>query len=67
MTMTDTIRKIVERFKKESSVTPQMLMQMEGMAERNKKRIEAIKEEMGEKYILHPSHMKSRLNEPRPV
>jgi hypothetical protein len=65
--MTDTIRKIVERFKKESSVTPQMLMQMEGMAERNKKRIEAIKEEMGEKYILHPSHMKSRLNEPRPV
>ena len=67
MTMTDTIRKIVERFKKESNVTPQMLMQMEGMAERNKKRIEAIKKEMGEKYILHPSHMKSRLNEPRPV
>jgi len=39
----------------------------EGMAERNAKRIEAIKQEMGEKWILHPSHKKSRLNEPRPV
>lgn len=67
MTMTNVIRTIVERFKKESTVTPQMLMQMDGMAERNAKRIEAIKKEMGEKYILHPSHMKSRLNEPRPV
>lgn len=67
MTMTDTIRKIVLRFQKESNVTPQMLMQMEGMAERNAKRIAQIKSEMGEKYILHPSHMKHRLNEPRPV
>lgn len=40
---------------------------MEGMAERNKKRIEAIKQEMGEKWILHPLHKKSRLDEPRPV
>ena len=40
---------------------------MEGMAERNAKRIEAIKKEMGEKWILHPNHKKSRLNEPRPV
>ena len=40
---------------------------MEGMAERNAKRMEAIKQEMGEKWILHPSHKKSRLNEPRPV
>ena len=61
------IRVIIKRFKKESTVTPQMLMQMEGMAERNAKRIEAIKKEMGEKYILHPSHTKHRLNEPRPV
>lgn len=67
MTLTDTIRKIVERFQKQSSVTPQMLMQMEGMAERNKKRMDNIKAEMGVKYILHPSHMKSRLDEPRPV
>lgn len=67
MTMTDVVRKIVLRFQKESNVTPQMLMQMEGMAERNAKRIAQIKSEMGEKYILHPSHMKHRLNEPRPV
>ena len=43
------------------------LVQMAGMAERNKKRMEAIKAEMGEKYILHPCHKKSRLDEPRPV
>ena len=67
MTMTDVIRKIAKRFDKESNVTPQMLMQMDGMAERNKERMDAIKREMGVKYILHPSHMKSRLNEPRPV
>lgn len=67
MTMTDTIRSIMQRFQKESNVTPQMLMQMEGMAERNAKRMAQIKSEMGEKYILHPSHMKNRLNEPRPV
>ena len=58
---------IINRFKKESSVTPQILMGMEGMAERNAARIAKIKAEMGEKYILHPSHMKSRLDEPRPV
>jgi hypothetical protein len=40
---------------------------MEGMAERNAARIEAIKQEMGEKWILHPAHKKSRLDEPRPV
>ena len=67
MTMTDTIRKIVLRFQKESNVTPQMLMQMEGMAERNKARMDAIKKEMGDKYILARCHMKSRLDEPRPV
>ena len=34
---------------------------------RNEARMAKIKEEMGEKWILHPSHMKSRLDEPRPV
>ena len=61
------IHQIIERFKKEATPTPQMLLQMEGMAERNAARIEAIKKEMGEKYILHPFHMKSKLDEPRPV
>lgn len=61
------IRQIIEKFKKETTPTPQMLLQMEGMAERNAARIEEIKKQMGEKWILHPSHMKSRLDEPRPV
>ena len=67
MTMNDVIRNLMDRFKKEATVTPQMLLQMDGMAERNAKRIEAIKREMGERYILHPSHKKHRLDEPRPV
>lgn len=61
------IRQIIDSFKKQATPTPQMLLQMEGMAERNIARIEAIKKEMGDKYILHPSHMKSKLDEPRPV
>jgi len=61
------VRQIIDRFKKDATPTPQMLLQMEGMAERNAARMEAIKKGMGEKYILHPSHTKSRLTEPRPV
>lgn len=64
MTMIDIIRKLV---KAPAESTPQILMGMEGMAERNAARIAQIKAEMGTKYILHPSHMKSRLDEPRPV
>lgn len=61
------IKQIINKFKKEATVTPQMLLQMDGMAERNAKRIEAIKQEMGATYILHPSHKKSRLEVARPV
>ena len=61
------IADIINNFKRTSTPTPQMLLQMEGMAERNAARIEAIKAEMGDKYILHPNHKKSRLDEPRPV
>lgn len=64
MTMIDIIRKLV---KAPAESTPQILMSMEGMQERNAARIAQIKAEMGTKYILHPSHMKSRLDEPRPV
>lgn len=64
MTMIDIIRKLV---KAPVESTPQILMGMEGMAERNAARIAQIKVEMGTKYILHPSHMKSKLDEPRPV
>ena len=62
--MIDIIRKLV---KAPAESTPQILMGMEGMAERNAARIAQIKAEMGEKYILHKSHMKSKLDEPRPV
>lgn len=55
-------------FTKSSETAPaQVLLDMEGMAERNAARIAKIKEEMGAKWILHPSHMKSKLDEPRPV
>ena len=64
MTMIDIIRKLI---KAPADTTPEILSCMDGMAERNAKRIAKIKEEMGTKYILHPSHMKSRLDEPRPV
>ena len=61
------IRQIIARFMREEEPTPQLLLAMEGMRERNEARIEAIKREMGEQYILHPVHTKSKLNEPRPV
>ena len=58
---------IIRRFKQEATVTPQILLGMEGMAERNAARIEKIKADMGTKYILHPSHKKGRLEIARPV
>ena len=64
MTMIDIIRKLV---KAPADTTPEILSCMEGMAERNAARIAQIKAEMGTKYILHPSHMKSKLDAPRPV
>ena len=55
-------------FTKSSETVPaQVLLDMEGMHERNLKRMEAIKAEMGDKWILAKCHMKSRLDEPRPV
>lgn len=61
------IHQIIERFKKQASVTPELLLQMDGMSERNEVRLKAIKDEMGEKWILHPTHKKTRLDDPRPV
>jgi hypothetical protein len=53
--------------KSQESVPAKVLLDMEGMQERNAARIAQIKEEMGDKWILHKDHMKSRLDEPRPV
>lgn len=55
-------------FVKPPETTPsKALLELEAIHQRNQKRMAKIKEEMGTKYILHPSHMKSRLDEPRPV
>lgn len=43
------------------------LIELKAIQERNTKRMEAIKESMGSRYLLHPDNTKSRLNEPRPV
>ena len=61
MTMIDIIRKFVKQ--PESTVQ----FDLDGMRQRNEQRIAQIKAEMGEKYILHPSHNKTRLETPRPV
>jgi len=61
MTMVDLIRKLVKQ--PESNVQ----FDLDGMRQRNEQRIAKIKADMGEKYILHPSHNKTRLDIPRPV
>ena len=49
------------------AATAQVLADIKAIQERNAKRIEQIKIEMGERWVLHPSHKKSRLDTPRPV
>ena len=61
MTMMDIIRKLVKQ------PAPVVSVDLDGMRQRNQERMEQIKREMGDKYILHPSHNKSRLDTPRPV
>ena len=68
MTMFDLFRSLIagkssEELARESALDQESL----NLRQRNEARIAKIKEEMGTKYILHPSHMKSRLDEPRPV
>lgn len=61
------IKKIIAQFKYEADIDTHQLLGMEGMCARNEARLAQIKESMGEKYILHPTHMKSKLDDPRPV
>ena len=63
MTMFDIVRKLI----KPQECDAKELLVMAGMRERNEARIEQIKAEMGELYLLHPSHKKSKLDAPRPV
>ena len=63
------IKEIIARFKREANNELLAKVEAESIArrKRNEDRIEKIKAEMGTKYILHPSHTKTRLDEPRPV
>lgn len=45
----------------------QIQQELENLRIRNQQRMAQIKADMGEKYILHPSHTKTRLDTPRPV
>jgi hypothetical protein len=60
--MIDIIRKLVKQPEPNDAV-----FDLAGMRQRNEQRIAKIKADMGEKYILHPSHTKTRLETPRPV
>ena len=68
MTMFDLIRTMIagkssEQLGNECALDQELINQRV----RNQERIEQIKRDMGVKYILHPSHNKSRLDTPRPV
>ena len=63
------IRQLIEKFKQQTNDEFYAKLEAEGQAraKRNAERIEKIKQEMGEKWIMHPSHTKGKLDEPRPV
>lgn len=63
------IRQLIERFKNNVNQELHDKLEAESAArrKRNEERMAKIKAEMGEKYILHKSHVRGKLNEPRPV
>ena len=63
------IKKLIEMFKKQTNdeLMTKLEAESQARAKRNAERIEAIKQEMGTKYIMHPSHTRGKLDEPRPV
>ncbi len=63
------ITKLLEMFKQETNEAFYAKLEAESKAraQRNADRIEQIKQDMGEKWVLHPSHKKGKLDEPRPV
>jgi hypothetical protein len=63
------IRELIQKFKQETNDELMSKLELESVArrKRNEARIEAIKQEMGERWVLHPSHKKGKLDEPRPV
>ena len=61
------ILNIINRFKKAAEPNAMVLADLAELQKRNAKRMAAIKESMGDKYILAECHKKTRLTEPRPV
>ena len=63
------IKQIIAKFKQDVDNELHDKLEAESAArrKRNEERMEKIKAEMGEKYILHPNHKRGRLDEPRPV
>ena len=63
------IKQIIAKFKQDVDNELHDKLEAESAArrKRNEERIEKIKAEMGDKYILHPNHKRGRLDEPRPV
>lgn len=63
------IKKLIEMFKQQTNdeLMNKLEAESQARAKRNAERIEAIKQEMGTKYIMHPSHTRGKLDEPRPV
>lgn len=63
------IKKLMALFQKQTNedLMAKIEFESQGRARRNEARMKQIKEEMGEKWIMHPSHTKTKLEEPRPV
>ena len=63
------IKQIISAFKQDVDNELHDKLEAESAArrKRNVERMETIKAEMGERWILHPSHTKTKLDEPRPV
>lgn len=61
------IDKLMAMFSKMPETNPDLEKEIAERQKRMRDRMEEIKSEMGEKYILHPCHKKTRLDEPRPV
>lgn len=61
------IEKLMSMFAKIPDSNPDLDREISERQKRMRDRMEEIKKEMGEKYILHPNHKKTRLDSPRPV
>ena len=53
--------------KQQEPANNKVLLELKAMQQRNKTRMDAIKDAMGTTWVLHPEHKKSRLETPRPV